>query len=110
MVSEFVLGQAQTTPQWRYYFYAWPFRDTNFIFSCWKYLSSERTFLLRKCQEPVGHKTTESSSIEFIGYRMLQHDKMAAQSHLQAINQQKCQAFSISLIGCLDIGILSWSD
>ena len=31
------------------------------------------TFLGRKCQDLVRHETTEGSSIEFIGYGMLQH-------------------------------------
>ena len=35
----------------------------------------KRLFFLRKCWEPVRHETTESSFIEFIGYRMLQHEK-----------------------------------
>ena len=35
--------------------------------------------------------------------------KMAAQSHSQGINQQKCvRLFFDILICCLDIGILSW--
>ena len=34
-----------------------------------------RLFFLRKCWEPVRRETTEVSFIEFIGYRMLQHEK-----------------------------------
>ena len=34
----------------------------------------QATFLLRKCQDPVRRETTEGSSIEFIGYGMLQHE------------------------------------
>ena len=40
------------------------------------YISEERAaFLLRKCQETVRRDTTEGSSIEFIGYRIPQHEQ-----------------------------------
>ena len=48
----------------------------SFIKLLANYISEERAaFLLRKCQEPVKRDTTEDSSIEFIGYRMPQHEQ-----------------------------------
>ena len=48
----------------------------SFIKILANYISEERAaFLLRKCQEPVRRDTTEGSSIEFIGYRMPQHEQ-----------------------------------
>ena len=35
---------------------------------------SQATFLLRTCQDPIRREMTEGSSIEFIGYGMLQHE------------------------------------
>ena len=48
----------------------------SFIKILANYISEERAaFLLRKCQETVRRDMTEGSSIEFIGYRMPQHEQ-----------------------------------
>ena len=47
-------------------------------------------FSFRKCQEPVRRETTEGSSIEFIGYRIPQYERMVARSYSQGSNQRKC--------------------
>ena len=63
-----------------------------------------------KCQEAVRRETTEGSSIEFIGYRMLHHEQngCTVSYHKASMNKSVSGFFDI-LIGCVDIGIISWS-
>ena len=56
---------------------------------------------LRKCQEPVRRETTEGFSIDFIGYRMPQHE----QNGCTVSFTSSVLGFFDILIGCLEIGI-----
>ena len=61
----------------------------------------EVTFPLRMSQEPVRRETTEGSCIEFIGYRMLQHEQ---NSCTLFFTRHQSGFFDIP-IGWVDIGI-----
>ena len=61
----------------------------------------EVTFPLRMSQEPVRRETTEGSSIEFIGYRMLQHEQNGCTLFF---TRHQSGFFDIP-IGWVDIGI-----
>ena len=58
---------------------------------------SQATFLSRTYQDPIWREMTEGSSIEFIGYGMLQHELIRCTVLFTLITQHLCKACQLKI-------------
>lgn len=58
---------------------------------------SQATFLSRTYQDPIWREMTEGSSIEFIGYGMLQHELIRCTVLFTLITQRLCKACQLKI-------------